>query len=98
MNYFLKNKRVDINQYITLFVITGSSILSLLPFFLNVATLKELLWFGDAWDLLNQLQKQGLLVWVFSCFAENFVPVFKLLWIGSIKMVGGSYFTMLSIV
>lgn len=97
MNHLLNYTQERMTRYVALLVITAFSMLALLPFLFNRASLEQLFWFGDDWDLLSQLQRQGLFPWIFSCFAENFVPVFKMLWIGSIKLTGGSYFVMLGI-
>lgn len=55
----------------------------------------ELWWFGDDWDLLDQITRVGFARWTLQVFAENFVPVFKLLWGGMVFASGGSYFAMI---
>ncbi len=69
-----------------------------LPFLINLSHFQKLYWFGDSWDLMNQLVQQGLWRWTVTVFAENFVPLFKVLWLGSIHLVRGSYLGMLAIV
>jgi len=46
---------------------------------------------GDEWDQLNQIDSHGYVVWVFSFFGENFVPVFKLIWSSILILSGGDY-------
>jgi hypothetical protein len=55
---------------------------------------RALFWFGDDWDLLNQISQQGFRPWVGTTFAENFVPLFKILWGAAVHIGGGSYFFM----
>lgn len=69
--------------------------LALLPLVWQRAAFAELFWFGDEWDLLSQIERVGFWAWTWQVFAENFVPVFKLLWGGSVFLFGGSYLALL---
>jgi|GEM_PF-464868 len=62
--------------------------LALLPGVLCARALADLWWFGDDWDLLDQIQRLGFGRWMMVPFAENFVPLFKALW-GSLVFAGG---------
>lgn len=55
-------------------------------------------WFGDEFDLIDQIDRQGFWRWTWSVFAENFAPVFKVLWGGSVLVFGGSYEAMMVLV
>lgn len=72
-------------------------IVALLPFVWRLASFRELFWFGDEWDLLDQIARFGFWRWMWSVFAENFVPLFKLLWGGAALLGGGSYLVMLGL-
>jgi hypothetical protein len=67
-------------------------------YFLCIPALKKLFWFGDAWDLLSQVQAQGFLAWTFSASGENFFPLFKTLWFGSVILFDGDYFVLMTII
>ena len=68
---------------------------ALLPFVLWQAEFRKLFWFADDLFLVDQHAQMGFGKWTFSMFAENFVPLFKLLWGGALLGFGGSYSTML---
>lgn len=72
-----------------------AGLVSLLPFVIWHSQFTELFWFGDEWDLLDQIDRTNLWHWTWTVFAENFVPLFKLLWGGAVLLGGGSYFLML---
>jgi hypothetical protein len=55
-------------------------------------------WFGEELHLLLELRGQGVTKWAFNTFAENFVPLFKLLWVSLVWLSNGGYFGMLTIV
>lgn len=76
------------------FAPAGFGLLALLPLLWQRAAFAELFWFGDEWDLLAQIERLGFWAWTWQVFAENFVPVFKLLWGGSVFLFGGSYFAL----
>jgi hypothetical protein len=74
-----------------------AALAALLPFLTNLPSFRKLYWFGDSWDLLDHFLQEGLWRWTTTVFAENFVPVFKLLWMGCIHLVDGSYLGMLTV-
>lgn len=73
----------------------AAGLASLLPLIWCHGLFAELWWFGDDWDLLDQIARQGLGPWTFRVFAENFVPLFKLLWGGVAVTAGGGYLPMI---
>lgn len=76
-------------------IVLAAGLAGLAPLIWQWAAFRELFWFGDEWDLLSQIEQTGFWPWLWSVFAENFVPVFKLLWGGAAQLFGGSYFAML---
>ncbi|MCC6416102.1 MAG: hypothetical protein IT582_09350 [Opitutaceae bacterium] len=68
---------------------------ALLPFLIWQGEFKKLFWFGDGYFLLDQLAAMGFRDWTLRAFAENFVPLFKLLWGGAALAFDGSYAAML---
>jgi len=68
---------------------------SLLPFVIWHRQFAELFWFGDDFFLVDQIAAMGFWPWVGHMFSENFAPVFKLLWGGSVLLFDGSYFVLL---
>ncbi len=72
------------------------ALLSLVPFIWCRPHFAQLFWFGDDWDLLDQISRIGLWRWTWTIFAENFVPVFKLGWGALVFAGGGSYFPMIA--
>ncbi len=70
--------------------------MSLLPLFACWHDLRELFWFGDDWDLIDQIDHYGFWSWVARPFAENYEPLFKLAWGGVLFGGGGSYALMLA--
>ncbi len=77
-------------------VVTGLAALA--PFIVYHAMFRRLFWFGDEFDLIDQIDRLGFWHWIWFAFAENFVPLFKLLWGGSVLLFHGSYFVMLVLV
>lgn len=73
-------------------------LLSLTPLFLNVSHFKQLFWFGDELVLLGEMKRDGLFAWGWTVFAESIVPVFKFLWGGAVIILGGSYFSAVTLV
>ena len=57
----------------------------------------QLFWLGDEFDLIDQIDRLGMWRWMWLVFAENFVPLFKLLWGGSVFLFHGDYFAMIVI-
>ena len=76
-------------------LLLGSGLLALAPFAAHHRLFGRLFWFGDEFDLIDQMDRMGLWHWMWLVFAENFAPLFKLLWGGSVLAFQGSYFTML---
>jgi hypothetical protein len=76
-------------------IIWGTAVLSLAPFLLGLPRFKDLFFFGDEWDLLSEMANIGLLHWSLTPFAENFAPLFKILWGGAVLLFHGSYFVLL---
>lgn len=70
-------------------------LIALLPFLIWQGEFRKLFWFGDGYFLLDQLAAMGFQEWTLKVFAENFVPVFKLLWGGGVLLFDGSYQAML---
>jgi hypothetical protein len=73
----------------------AAGFLALAPLVLLHSEFAKLFWFGDDWDLLDQIQRFGFWHWTWQVFAENFVPVFKALWGGSAYFFHGGYFWMI---
>ena len=69
--------------------------LALVPLLWCYASLRDLWWFGDDWDLLDQMKHAGIWRWTVQPFAENFVPLFKVLWGHLVFASHGSYFAMI---
>jgi hypothetical protein len=57
----------------------------------------QLFWFADELDLIDNFDRLGFWHWLWQAFAENFVPLFKLLWGGSVFVFAGSYAAMLTV-
>ncbi len=75
--------------------VLGGGILALAPFLIWHAEFRQLFWFGDDLFLIDLMSLSGLRTWSLQLFSENFVPLFKFLWGGSILLFGGSYAAML---
>lgn len=54
---------------------------------------RELYWFHDDWDLLDEWARMGW-AWLWLPMGEHLNPLFKLLWIAAIRGLGGSYTAM----
>ena len=72
-----------------------AGLLALLPFVIWQSQFAQLFWFADDYFLIDQMASFGFWPWVHMVFAENFVPVFKLLWGGAVLQFDGSYLAML---
>jgi hypothetical protein len=77
--------------------VTAAGFAALLPFVVYHAMYARLFWFGDEFDLIDQIDRIGFWHWIWTTFAENFVPVFKLLWGGAVLASGGSYAVLIGI-
>jgi hypothetical protein len=72
-----------------------AALLALAPLVLWRAEFAKLFWFADDFLLLDQINRMGFWPWLTEAFTENFAPVFKLLWGGSVFAFGGSYFALI---
>ena len=79
-------------------LLAAGAIVSLAPFLVYRGLFSRLYWFGDEFDLIDQIDRLGFWHWVWLAFAENFVPLFKVLWGGSVLVFGGSYAAMITLV
>jgi hypothetical protein len=70
----------------------------MIPYAIYHKLFMQLFWFGDEFDLIDQIDRIGFWHWACLPFAENFVPLFKILWGGAVIGFGGSYSTMIAIV
>jgi hypothetical protein len=55
----------------------------------------RLFWFGDDWALLSEYADLGLVPSMLQPFAENFAPLFKLVWVAAVTGFRGSYLALL---
>jgi hypothetical protein len=78
-------------------LLLAPGLLALVPFLAYHGMFKRLYWFGDEFDLIDQMDRLGFWRWVWLPLAENFVPLFKILWGGSVLAFGGSYSAMIAI-
>jgi len=72
------------------------AIAAMAPFLVCFAEFRKLFWFGDEWDQLKEVQRIGVWHYLVATFAENFVPVFKGMWLFLIVAGRGSYLTLLA--
>ncbi len=79
-------------------MLAGPGLLALVPYAVYHGMFSRLYWFGDEFDLIDQMDRLGFWHWTWLAFAENFVPLFKVLWGGSVLAFGGSYVAMIAIV
>lgn len=73
----------------------AAGVVALAPLVLFHRDFAELFWFGDEFDLIDQIDRLGFWSWMWLVFAENFVPFFKLLWGGGVHLFRGDYFSMI---
>jgi hypothetical protein len=71
-------------------------LLALVPYVAYHGLFARMYWFGDEFDLIDQMDLLGFWRWIWQLYAENFVPLFKLLWGGSLLAFGGSYAAMIA--
>lgn len=76
--------------------VAAAGLLALAPFLIWQRQFRELFWFGDDIFLLDQMAQMSPREWIGVVFAENFVPLFKLLWSGAVFGLNGSYPAMLA--
>lgn len=79
-------------------ILIALSLLSLWPLVAYRRLFKKLFWFGDELDLLSQVDRQGIGSWLWTPFAENFVPLWKIIWITLVQLVNGSYWHLIEVV
>jgi hypothetical protein len=79
-------------------VLAISACAALIPYVIYHKLFMQLFWFGDEFDLIDQIDRIGFWHWACLPFAENFVPLFKVLWGGAVFGFGGSYAAMIAIV
>lgn len=72
------------------------AVLSLTPFLFCISAFRKLFWFGDEWDQLREFHQSGAVHYVTATFAENFVPLYKVLWLSLLFAGRGSYLLMLA--
>jgi hypothetical protein len=78
-------------------VLAATGVIAFMPFVVYRERFGRLFWFGDEFDLIGQIDRMGFWPWLWTVFAENFVPLFKLLWGGAVFVFHGSYFAMLTL-
>jgi hypothetical protein len=76
--------------------IVVAALVALAPFLIWHRQFREHFWFGDDLFLLDQMTQMSPREWIGVVFAENFVPLFKLLWSGAVFGLNGSYPAMLA--
>src|SRR5580698_5793873 len=76
-------------------IVALSGLIGLIPFAAYHGLFERLFWFGDDIDMFDQIDRLGFWKWVFTAYAENFAPVFKLVWGASAFGFGGSYAAMI---
>jgi hypothetical protein len=76
-------------------ILAAAGAAALVPLILYHRMFARMFWFGDEFDLIDQIDRLGFWHWMWLAFAENFVPLFKLLWGGGVFIFGGSYAAMI---
>lgn len=72
------------------------STFSLLPLLTCWPQFRLLFFFHDDWEMLDGATRLGLGRWLAEPFVgEGVFPLFKLLWLGAVRLTGGSYFGMI---
>jgi hypothetical protein len=79
-------------------ILAATGLIGLIPYAAYHELFARLFWFGDDIDMFDQIDRLGFWHWVFTAYAENFVPLFKLVWGGSAFASGGSYAAMITVV
>jgi hypothetical protein len=72
-------------------------LVALVPFVLYHGMFSRLFWFGDEFDMVDQIDRVGFWHWTWAAYSENFVPLFKVLWGGGILAFHGSYAAMMAV-
>ncbi len=71
--------------------IIAAPLAGFIPLWLYWDDFSKFFYQGVEWDQLNRIEADGLFIWVFSFFGENFAPVFKLFWAGLLFAGSGNY-------
>jgi hypothetical protein len=79
-------------------ILLASGCLALSPFVVYHRLFGRLFWFGDEFEMIDQIDRMGFWRWMWLFFGENFAPVFKLLWGGGFLAFQGSYAAMITMV
>jgi hypothetical protein len=79
-------------------ILALSGLVALVPYAAYHGMFARLYWFGDEFDLIDQIDRLGFWHWMWTVFAENFVPLFKLLWGAGVFAFHGSYAAMIALV
>jgi hypothetical protein len=80
----------------TWLVIAACSAISLFPLLVCAASFRRLFFFHDDWFLLDGAARLGLFPWLAEPFlGEGVFPLFKLLWLGEVRLAGGDYFLLI---
>jgi hypothetical protein len=98
MKETLTNRSGEPSKPLDFWLPIAAGLLALVPYLVYRAMFTRLYWFGDEFDLIDQIDRLGFWRWTWLAFAENFVPLFKVLWGGSVIAFGGSYAAMIAIV
>jgi hypothetical protein len=84
---------------VTRATIFACSIASLLPLIACWPLFLRLFFFNDDWEMFDGATRLGLGRWLAEPFlGEGMFPLFKLLWLGAVRLTGGSYFGMILLV
>jgi hypothetical protein len=78
-------------------LLLAPGLLALIPFFAYHSMFRRLYWFGDEFDLIDQMDLLGFWRWLWQVYGENFVPLFKVVWGAGILAFGGSYAAMIAL-
>jgi hypothetical protein len=78
-------------------LLLAPGLLALVPFVVYHSLFGRMFWFGDEFDLIDQMDLLGFWRWIWQVYGENFVPLFKVIWGGGILALGGSYAAMLAV-
>lgn len=75
----------------------AAGLFALVPYLAYHALFARMYWFGDEFDLVDQMDLLGFWRWIWQVYGENFVPLFKIVWGGGILLFGGSYGAMIAL-
>jgi hypothetical protein len=78
-------------------LLLAPGLLALVPYLAYHRMFGRLYWFGDEFDLIDQMDLLGFWRWIWQVYGENFVPLFKVIWGGGILAFGGSYAAMIAV-